>query len=108
MGSQQRHDRPRSGSQQQHDRPRSGESTAARKDTEKESFMAKERGDYRQDAHMNRPSSAQGEHASLGRNKGSIPSEANKDKWHTVRRPFRRRARRCSPGIFSGSLARDI
>ena len=30
-----------------------GESAVARQDTEKESFMAEERGDYRQDAHMN-------------------------------------------------------
>ena len=30
-----------------------GESAVARQDTEKESFMAKERGDYRQDARMN-------------------------------------------------------
>ena len=62
MRSQQQHGRPRprSGSQQQHDRPRSGESTAARKDTEKESFMAKERGDYRQDAHTNNRSHVSG------------------------------------------------
>ena len=64
MRSQQQHDRPRSGIQQQHDRPRSGESTAARKDTEKESFMAKERGDYRRtrgrDAHMHNQSHISG------------------------------------------------
>ena len=60
MRSQQQHDRPRSGSQQQHDRPPSGESTAARQDTEKESFMAKERGDYRQDARMNSRSHVSG------------------------------------------------
>ena len=53
MGSQQRHDRPRSGSQQQHDRLRSGESMAARQAMDKEGFMAEERGDYRRDSHMN-------------------------------------------------------
>jgi hypothetical protein len=71
---QRKHDVPRSGgdvsrrmrrrgimrSQQQHDRPPSGESTAARQDTEKESFMAKERGDYRQDARMNNRSHVSG------------------------------------------------
>ena len=30
-----------------------GESAAARQATEKQSFMAEERGDYRRDAHMN-------------------------------------------------------
>ena len=30
-----------------------GESAVARQNTEKESFMAEERSDYRQDAHMN-------------------------------------------------------
>ena len=40
------------GRQRKHDRL-SGESAVARQDTEKESFMAEERGDYRQDAHMN-------------------------------------------------------
>ena len=48
------------GRQRQYDRPRSGESTAARQDTEKESFMAKERGDYRQDARMNNRSHVSG------------------------------------------------
>ena len=38
--------------QRKHDR-QSGESAVARQDTEEESFMAKERGDYRQDAYMN-------------------------------------------------------
>ena len=40
--------------------PPGGESTAARQDTEKESFMAKERGDYRQDARMNNRSHVSG------------------------------------------------
>ena len=39
----------------------------------------------------------------LRRNKGSIPSEANKDIRYTARCAFGRRERRCSSGIFGGS-----